>query len=138
MSGIIFKNLKKITVNLLVAIFMTSAFVLPVFAQSNNAIKSTNGNSNQVTTVNVTIPDITDPFGGKDIGELSLQVIRILFLLIIMAAVIVIVVAGFRMATGGGNPDQIKTAKKAITWAIIGLLVALASYSIVEIISKIF
>lgn len=95
-------------------------------------------NTASVPAFDVKLPQIKDSFNGKSISEVSLQIIRILFLLIVIAAVIVIVIAGFRMVVSGSNPQELTKAKKAIIWAIIGLIVALMSYSIVEIVSRIF
>ena len=36
-----------------------------------------------------------------------------------------IAIGGFKYATSGGNPDGLKQAKGTITYAIIGLVVAL-------------
>ncbi|OGD61934.1 hypothetical protein A2215_02280 [Candidatus Berkelbacteria bacterium RIFOXYA2_FULL_43_10] len=56
-------------------------------------------------------------------------------------AFIAILVAGILYMTAGGNEDQTKKAKKAITFAIIGLVVAFFSYAamltVVDIIKKI-
>lgn len=52
-------------------------------------------------------------------------------------AVIAIIFAGFRMVIAAGNEEAITQAKKAITWAILGLVVALLSFSIVAIVQNI-
>jgi hypothetical protein len=54
--------------------------------------------------------------------------------LIVIAAVVVIIIAGFRMATAGGNADQLTKAKKTIIWAILGIVVAFMSFAIVRIV----
>jgi hypothetical protein len=46
------------------------------------------------------------------------------------------VYGGFQMVISSGNPDALKTAKATITWAILGLVVALLSYSIVGIVQS--
>lgn len=146
------KNINNWLLIIVVFIFGFNVLLAPVHAQNNkntsnkntaaNANKSINNSNNPTSrgsgSDEVDIPAITDSFNGKSLSQLALQLIRILFLLIIIAAVIVIVVAGFRMTTGGGNPEQIKKAKKAIVWAILGVIVALMSYSVVEIISRLF
>jgi hypothetical protein len=79
---------------------------------------------------------IQNPIGAETAPELISRAIQILLGLIAMIAVVVIIVAGIRMVTAGGNPDQIKTAKSAIMWAIVGLVVALMSFSIVAIVER--
>lgn len=86
----------------------------------------------------VTIPPIDNGFGDRDLAQVVLSSIKILFLLIVIAAVVVIIVAGFRMVTGGSNPETLKKAKSTIIWAVIGLAVAFMAFSIVTIIQRIF
>lgn len=96
-----------------------------------NSNVPSNGNNAQVT-----IPNIKDPFGGKNLSSITNQVITILLTLIVVAAVIVIILSGFRMITGGGNPDQIAKSKKAIIWAVVGIVVAFMSFAIISIIQN--
>lgn len=100
-------------------------------APTNPTNTGSNANNQQTS-----IPPIENPFGGKTIGGSVNQVINILLSLIVIAAVVMIIVAGFRMITGGGNPDQIAKAKRTIVWAIIGLVVAFMSFAIVQIIQS--
>lgn len=78
----------------------------------------------------------TIAFGGKkiftDIGEflkynynLGLSIAGIL-------AVIMIVVAGIQWVTSGGNSEMISSAKKRIGGAMVGLLIAYLSYTILN------
>lgn len=92
--------------------------------------------NNTSTGTQTVIPPIKDPFGGKTLSGVANQAITILLSLIVIAAVVVIIVAGFRMVAGGGNPDQIAKAKKAILWAIIGIVVAFMSFGIVQIVQS--
>lgn len=152
-------SIAKTTVNRLFILLGLAFFVLPTFfiftpsvkavpgaGNVNTVNNNVAGNNNSVNAVigggvgslTVKLPEIKDPFNGNSLSEVVLQLIRIVFLLIIMAAVIVIVIAGFRMVASGSNPQELAKAKKAIVWAIIGLLLALMSYSIVEIITRIF
>ncbi|HEX3099851.1 MAG TPA: hypothetical protein VHQ41_02660 [Patescibacteria group bacterium] len=98
---------------------------------------NTNANANANTT-QVVIPQITNPF-GKDaatVPGIANRTINVLLALIVIAAVVVIIISGFRMITGGSNPEQLKTAKRGIAWAIIGILVAFMSFVIVQIVQK--
>lgn len=49
-----------------------------------------------------------------------------------LLAVAIIIFAGFRYVTASGNQEQADTAKKTITYAVIGLFVVLASFAIVN------
>lgn len=110
-------------------------------ANNNNTGNSNNNNSNNSSsgTSNFTVvtpPKITDPTKGKTLLGVGYGFINFLLGLIVIAAVVVIVIAGFRMVAGGGNPSQIAQAKKAIVWAIVGLVVAFMSFAIVQIIQN--
>jgi len=48
------------------------------------------------------------------------------------AAVIVIVIAGILYSTSGGETANVKRAKDMLTYAVIGLVVALLAYAIVN------
>lgn len=52
-------------------------------------------------------------------------------------AVIFIIVGGLQMHLAFGNDEAVGTAKKTITWAVVGLVVAILSVAIVRIISNI-
>jgi len=47
-----------------------------------------------------------------------------------LISVLTIIYSGFLFITSAGNPDKIKTANKALTGAIIGLIIVLLSYAI--------
>jgi hypothetical protein len=47
-----------------------------------------------------------------------------------------IVIGGFRMVVSQGNEHGVGQAKKTITWAIVGLIVAVMAYSIVAIVQS--
>lgn len=54
-------------------------------------------------------------------------------------AVIIISIAGFQMVTGGAESEKLEESKKTLTWAIIGLILIILSYSAVKfVISFIF
>ena len=90
------------------------------------------------TTVEETvIPPIEDPFKGKTLSAVANQGINILLALIVIAAVVVIIISGFRMIMNGGNPTQLATARRAILWSVVGLLVAFMSFGIVQILQNI-
>lgn len=83
-----------------------------------------------------TLGSFFNPLTVKSVPELITAIIRVLFALISIAAVVLIIISGFRMVLASGNEEQLTKAKKAITWAIIGLIVSLLSFSIVSIIQN--
>lgn len=83
---------------------------------------------------------INQPFGNQtysgrasDSTIVVLQVISgALLYLAAPVAVIILVMAGFNLVMGGAESEQLDTAKKQITWALIGLALIILSYSIVR------
>jgi len=53
------------------------------------------------------------------------------------AAVLFIIIGGMQYIGAMGNEEITKKATKTITWAVIGLLIAIASYAIVNAINNI-
>ena len=110
---------------------------------NTNTTLTGNPNSNINTGVTATFGDLDEPIGAflnplekETLPEILGAILRILFALIGMIAVVIIIVAGFRMVLASGNTEELTKAKKAITWAIVGLIVSLMSFSIVAIIQR--
>ncbi len=70
----------------------------------------------------------------ENLPQFLVRLAQILFMLLGGIATIVILIGAFRMAMSQGNPEALTAAKRNLTWAIVGLLVAILSYSIVAII----
>jgi hypothetical protein len=114
------------------------------------ASSPTNQNNNQTSAIDTSVsttgqfdPDASsgqalfNPLEINSLPELVVALIRVLFSLIGTLAVIVIIVAGFRMVISRGNESEYKAAKEALTWSVIGLGVALLSFSLVEIVQRV-
>jgi hypothetical protein len=59
-------------------------------------------------------------------------VINTLLVVLGMIAVVMIVIGGIRYTTSAGNASQIKEAKDTILYSIVGLVVAILSFTIVN------
>jgi hypothetical protein len=66
------------------------------------------------------------------IGPMIQIVINILLYILGMVAVIMIVIGGIRYTTSNGDSSAIKSAKDTILYAVVGLIVAILAYSIVN------
>ena len=78
-----------------------------------------------------------NPFGETtDIGTLLSNIVNFLIKLAIPISAILIVYAGFLYITSAGNEEKIKTAQKALIWAIIGFAVVLIASSVPAIIQE--
>lgn len=107
-------------------------------------------NSAYALTKNVTL---TDPVGGNilpggkllntsDIkasfifSKLMPFLIKYTIRLAVALSVIAIVIGGYQYMTAYGDTEKHKTALKTITYAILGLIVAIAAFGIVKIITS--
>ena len=69
---------------------------------------------------------------GDSLGPMIHIVINILLYLLGAIAVVMIVIGGIRYTTSNGDSSAIKGAKDTILYAVIGLVVAIMAYSIVN------
>lgn len=83
------------------------------------------------------VGDFFNPLNNDTLPELLGTILKILFAVVGILATLIIIVAGFRMVISSGNTTEIANAKKAITWAIIGLVLSMMAFSIVAIIQRI-
>ncbi len=79
---------------------------------------------------------LCNPLPDKNVEDLIVRGLKYILGIIGTLAVVMIVIAGFRMVTSQGNEHAVGAAKKTITWAVIGLLVAFLAYSAVAIIQN--
>jgi amino acid transporter len=77
-----------------------------------------------------------DNVGGKDntvpLDTFIANIINILLFVIGAVAVIMIIIGGIRYVTSNGDQAQVKGAKDTILYSIIGLVVAILAYAIVN------
>jgi hypothetical protein len=69
---------------------------------------------------------------GDDLPSMAQIIVNTLLVVLGMVAVVMIVVGGFRYTLSRGEASEIKTAKDIILYAIIGLIVAIMAYAIVN------
>jgi hypothetical protein len=81
------------------------------------------------------IQDGINGAGGSSAGSLQdgiKKVVNILLFLLGALAVVVIVIGGIRYTLSNGEQAQIKQAKDTILYAVVGLIVAILAYAIVN------
>ncbi len=69
---------------------------------------------------------------GDDLPGFAKKLANGLLYILGAVAVIVIILSGIFYATSGGNAASVKRAKDTLLYAVVGLLVALFSYAIVN------
>lgn len=75
--------------------------------------------------------DGEDPITGEQ--GIIIRVIQMLSYITGAAAVIIIIFAGIKFVLAGGDPNSIKTARNAVLYALIGLMVFAISQGIVRL-----
>lgn len=81
---------------------------------------------------------VNEPFQGAGLTETITNIINVMLYLIGVVAVIMIIVGAFRYITSHGDSSQISAAKNTIMYAVIGLVVAIAAFAIVNFVLSSF
>lgn len=68
--------------------------------------------------------------GCTDIPDCVRKLFDGIVKLAVPAATIFIIIAGFMFVTAGGDPKKLDTAKKTLTWTIIGVAIAIAAWTL--------
>lgn len=69
---------------------------------------------------------------AEDLPDRIKTIVNILLFLLGAIAVIMIIIGGIRYATSNGDAGSVKGAKDTILYAVIGLVVAILAYAIVN------
>lgn len=83
-------------------------------------------------------PEVTKD-GAGFIASLELYLSDIIGLITALAALFFIVyafLAAFQMATAGGDSGKVTKAKDRLTWGVLGLVLIVATYSIIGLIGS--
>ncbi len=103
------------------------SFVLvttPVGAQENHLLQSQEGFQNN---------EIQSAFTNEEPEDIRVTVVRIINIVLSVVGVvflILIVLAGFKYMTAAGNEDQVSTAVKQITQAVIGFVIIASAWGV--------
>ena len=105
---------------LALGVSMATPMVMPevASAQIQSGINAANGGNAPTET--------------KSLGSIIARVVNILLYIIGAAAVIMIIFGGFKYITSGGDSAGVTSAKNTILYAVIGLIVALLAFAIVN------
>lgn len=121
--------MKKIFITILMLLTIVS-FIQPVFAA--DVLKSVCDNAtNQTGSTPAICKDNNQQNPTNPVYSILKSVLNILSYAIGIIAVIVIVVAGLRLILSGGDPQTLNSARNAIIYAAVGIVVAALAQSIV-------
>ncbi len=78
---------------------------------------------------------LSNPFGSSNTNEPIYIIARIIQALLGVVGAVTLLVfiwGGFKLIFSGGEEDKITKGKSTLVWAVIGLAIILASYSILD------
>jgi hypothetical protein len=79
------------------------------------------------------VAGLANPLPNVEAGTNQLQdILNIVFAISGAIAVLIIVLAGFKYITSGSDPGAVSTAKNAIIYALVGLVVIMFAFAIVN------
>ena len=81
---------------------------------------------------NIAACNIDPDHKGDDLISDTNKIINVVIGVLGVVAVVVVIYGGFLFLTAQGDPGKIKKGKDSITWGIIGLIIALLSWSIIN------
>ena len=81
---------------------------------------------------NIAACNIDPAHKGDDLISDTNKIINVVIGVLGVVAVVVVIYGGFLFLTAQGDPGKIKKGKDSITWGIIGLIIALLSWSIIN------
>lgn len=126
-------RLKKTITTFLVLLGLMAPFAAPaaVYADIQGSLC---GGATQLSVDASPDTDCQAATGGSEnrFQQILADIINIFSLIVGIIAVIMIIFAGFKYITSGGNQENVKTAKQAIIYAIIGLIIVALAQIIVK------
>lgn len=88
--------------------------------------------SKNMGATNIAACNIDPAHKGDDLISDTSKIINVVLGVLGVVAVAVVIYGGFLFLTAQGDPGKIKKGKDSITWGIIGLIIALLSWSIIN------
>ena len=73
---------------------------------------------------------------GGNLTKIVSTIVNVLSVMVGITAVIMIIVAGFKYITSGGDTNKVTSAKNALIYAIIGLIIVALAQFIVRVVLK--
>lgn len=76
--------------------------------------------------------------GEKSLGERVQDIVNLMLFILGAIAVVMIVIGGIKYATSNGDSSAVTSAKNTILYAVVGLVVAILAYAIVNFVLNAF
>lgn len=115
--------IKRAIVTIFVLIGMASVNAVPALAAEC---------SSAAECVTTGVDSAGDSGSGASATDIITTIVNILLFILGAVAVIMIVIGGIKYTTSNGDAAQVKSAKDTILYSIIGVVVALLAYALVN------
>lgn len=120
--------LKKISSLLVIAAtlaFGSVAMLTPTVSAATSAVNPTDA-------INTGVEAAGGTATKDDLPKLIQTIVNVLLFIAGAIAVVMIILGGIRYVTSNGAQDQVKAAKDTILYSVVGLIVALLAFAIVQ------
>lgn len=121
------QKIKLMIASLGLALGLAGMLSAPTFAASGSAGSAKNDVCNGITAAGGSCTE-----SGQGLTNVIRTVINIISVVAGIAAVIMIIVGGLRYITSGGDSSKVASAKSAIIYAIVGLVIVVFAQAIVR------
>ena len=108
---------------------LTSA---PIYAAPADEVERGICEAEDGATWDDTSKTCTRPPGSQDLTSTIRTIINVMLFIIGILSVIMIVWGGISYVISRGDPDKVKNAKNTIVYSIVGLIVAILAFAIVQ------
>jgi hypothetical protein len=81
---------------------------------------------------------VPEPGGGLSIQSGLDNIVNFVWWCFVAISVVMFISAGILFVTSNGDPGRVKTAKAAVLWGIVGIMIAALSTSIIWVIGSWF
>ena len=121
---------------------LSSLLIIPIMALGVSAALQIN-NVNVVRATDMTLSGGVSNSQGEGVpGELTGSdgvfeiVVNVLLFIIGAVSVIMLIYGGIRYTTSGGNANNVTAAKNTIMYSIVGLIIAILAFAVVNFVVK--
>lgn len=122
-------NFKNNISKIILGIVLSAGFLLAPYSQVSALVLQNECSSSGSTSEICSSAD-----ASSDVSNIVKTITDVMFFIIGALAVVMIIYSGIRYTTSAGNPAGVTAAKNSLTYSIVGLVVAILSYAIVNFI----
>ncbi len=94
--------------------------------------------ANSIDNINEGLNKTQDAAGGIEMNDVIKTIITTMLFIVGILAVIMIIYGGIRYVTAHGDKTQVASAKDTVVYAVVGLVVAIVAYALVDWVVKAF